>query len=103
MSLWLQVRKQAAEQLYVQLLTVEDSGTYSEEMLEPAYDVLTEVAWDGPVESVRMARSKLLQIFGMQQGQPESAVEAQTFDASNSRKHDENASYQALINDGSRL
>ena len=98
-----QVRKQAAEQLYVRLLTIEDSGAYDEDMLEPAYDVLTEVAWDGPVEAVKAARAQLMSIFKLQQSQSDSAVELVKHAVSIIKKMDDNASYQALINDGSRL
>ncbi len=99
-----QVRKQAAEQLYVQLMTVEDTGVYDEECLDAAFDILTEVAWDGPIEHVKAARSQLLQIF--QLGAPESSkatAELQQLKPVSSKRGDENASYQALINDGSRL
>lgn len=101
-----QVRKQAAEQLYVQLMTIEDMGLYDEDCLEAAYDVLTEVAWDGPVEQVKAARAQLLQIF--QLDAPDccsstAAAELQQMRQVGSRRADENASYQALINDGSRL
>lgn len=99
-----QVRKQAAEQLYVQLMTVEDTGVYDEACLDAAFDILTEVAWDGPIENVKAARSQLLHIF--QLSAPESnkaTAELQHLKPVSGKRADENASYQALINDGSRL
>lgn len=99
-----QVRKQAAEQLYVQLMTVEDTGVYDEECLDAAFDILTEVAWDGSLEHVKAARSQLLQIFKLDA--PDSSTAAAKLEQSRpigSKRADENASYQALINDGSRL
>lgn len=100
----LQVRKQAAEQLYVRLMTIEDSGVYSEDCLELAYDVLTEVAWDGPLENVKAAQSQLLNIFELQASECDAVGAAmQVPNTSNRNRTDENASYQALINDGSRL
>lgn len=99
-----QVRKQAAEQLYVQLMTLEDTAVYGEECLDAAFDILTEVAWDGPMEHVKAARSQLLQVF--QLGAPESSkatAELQHSTPVRGKRADENASYQALINDGSRL
>lgn len=101
-----QVRKQAAEQLYVQLMTVEEMGLYDEDCLEAAYDVLTEVAWDGPVEQVKTARAQLLQIFKLDALDCRSSTAAAELQQSRqvgSKRADENASYQALINDGSRL
>ena len=98
----LQVRKQAAEQLYVQLMTVEDTGLYSEEVLDQAYDVLTEIAWDGPLESVKAAKAQLLNVFELTSNE-DGASDLQRPDVSSTKRTDENASYQALINDGSRL
>lgn len=100
-----QVRKQAAEQLYVQLMTVEDTGVFDEECLDAAYDILTEVAWDGPLEHVKATTSQLLQIFKLDAPDASTAaadLQQQLRPVSNKRA-DENASYQALINDGSRL
>ncbi len=100
----LQVRKQAAEQLYVRLMTVEDTGAYLEEALDLAYDVLTEVAWDGPLEPVKAARTRLLQIFELKTSESDaSSADLQEAIVPSSKRTDENASYQALINDGSRL
>lgn len=99
-----QVRKQAAEQLYVQLMTIEDMGLYDADCLDAAYDVLTEIAWDGPLEHVKAARSRLLQIFKLET--PDCSTDAAELQQSRqvgSKRADENASYQALINDGSRL
>lgn len=99
-----QVRKQAAEQLYVRLMTIEDNGIYPEDVLEQAYDVLTELAWDGSVELVRPAKTRLLELFGLAADTSETLLESQDIRLSHSsKKTDENASYQALINDGSRL
>ena len=99
-----QVRKQAAEQLYVQLLTVEDSEVYDEECLDAAFDILTEVAWDGALEHVQAARSRLLQIFKLDGPDFSTATaKLQQTRPADSKRADENASYQALINDGSRL
>lgn len=98
----LQVRKQAAEQLYVQLMTVEDTGLYSEEALDQAYGVLTEIAWDGPLESVKSAKAQLLQTFELTSNE-DGASDVQQLDVSSTKRTDENASYQALINDGSRF
>ncbi len=98
----LQVRKQAAEQLYVRLMTVEDTGLYSEELLDQAYDVLTEIAWDGPLESVKSAKAQLLKIFELTLD-VDAASDTQWPGVSSTKRTDENASYQALINDGSRL
>lgn len=98
------VRKQAAEQLYVQLMTIEDMGLYDADCLDAAYDVLTEIAWDGPLEHVKAARSRLLQIFKLET--PDCSTDAAELQQSRqvgSKRADENASYQALINDGSRL
>ena len=103
MSLW-QVRKQAAEQLYVQLMTIEDTGVYDEECLDAAFDILTEVAWDGSLEHVKPARSQLLQIFKLDAPDTSTAAaELQQLRPVGSKRADENSSYQALINDGSRL
>ncbi|DBA68172.1 TPA: hypothetical protein ACH3X2_013907 [Trebouxia sp. C0005] len=96
------VRKQAAEQLYVQLMTVEDTGLYSEEALDQAYGVLTEIAWDGPLESVKSAKAQLLQTFELTSNE-DGASDVQQLDVSSTKRTDENASYQALINDGSRF
>jgi hypothetical protein len=98
----LQVRKQAAEQLYVRLMTVEDTGLYSEELLDQAYDVLTEIAWDGPLESVKSAKAQLLKLFELTLD-VDAASDTQWPGVSSTKRTDENASYQALINDGSRL
>ncbi len=98
----LQVRKQAAEQLYVRLMTVEDTGLYSEELLDQAYDVLTEIAWDGPLESVKSAKAQLLKLFELTLD-VDAASDTQRPGVSSTKRTDENASYQALINDGSRL
>lgn len=100
----LQVRKQAAEQLYVRLMTIEDEGTYAEHVLEQAYDVLTEVAWDGPVEVVRPARNRLLDVFDLKAADSsEASSDLQQLVLSSSKRRDENASYQALIDTGSRV
>ncbi|KAL0043717.1 hypothetical protein WJX82_009809 [Trebouxia sp. C0006] len=96
------VRKQAAEQLYVRLMTVEDTGLYSEEALDQAYDVLTEIAWDGPLESVKSAKAQLLNVFELTSNE-NGESDLQRPDVSSTKRTDENASYQALINDGSRL
>ncbi len=98
----LQVRKQAAEQLYVRLMTVEDTGLYSEELLDQAYDVLTEIAWDGTLESVKSAKAQLLKVFELTSNE-DGASDMQQPGVSSTKRTDENASYQALINDGSRL
>ena len=84
-------------------MTIEDSGFYSEDMLDQAYDVLTEIAWDGPLENVKSARKQLLTIFELKLSVSESASDVQRPNVSASKRTDENASYQALINDGSRL
>ena len=99
-----QVRKQAAEQLYVQLMTVEDTGVYDEECLDAAFDILTEVAWDGSLELVKAARSQLLQTFQLDAPDSSTATaKLEPLRSIGSRRADENASYQALINDGGRL
>ena len=98
----LQVRKQAAEQLYVRLMTIEDTGLYFEEVLDQAYDVLTEIAWDGPLESVKSAKAQLLKVFELTSNE-DGASDTQQPGVSSTKRTDENASYQALINDGSRL
>lgn len=85
----------------MQLMTVEDTGVYDEECLDAAFDILTEVAWDGPVEHVKAARSQLLHVF--QLGAPESSKAAAELKPVGGKRADENASYQALINDGNRL
>ena len=87
-------------------MTIEDIGLYNEDCLEAAYDVLTEVAWDGPLEQVKAARSQLLQIFKLDASNccnSTAAAELQQSRQVSSKRADENASYQALINDGSRL
>lgn len=98
------MRKQAAEQLYVQLMTIEDTGVYDEECLDAAFDILTEVAWDGSLEHVKAARSQLLQIFELDAPDASTAAaESQQLRPVSDKRADENSSYQALINDGSRL
>ena len=85
-------------------MTIEDNGIYPEDVLEHAYDVLTELAWDGPVELVRPAKTRLLELFGLGADASVTLLESADIRSSNSsRKMDENASYQALIDDGSRL
>lgn len=85
-------------------MTVEDDGVYAEDVLEQAYDVLTEVAWDGPTEEVRPARNRLLGIFGLAVADdPAYNVSQQLDTLPGSKRHDENASYQALIDTGSRV
>ena len=98
------MRKQAAEQLYVRLMTAEDTGPYTEESIDAAADVLVETAWDGSLDVVKAARIQLLQIFELDVSEPKTAPDQmQKSAASSSKRDDENASYQALINDGSRL
>ncbi len=49
-----QVRRHAAEQVYVQLLGWEaGQGAFSEAEQESAMSLLTEMAWDGPLDGAR--------------------------------------------------
>lgn len=85
-------------------MTIEDEGVYAEHVLEQAYDVLTEVAWDGPVEVVRPARNRLLDVFDLKAADStEASTDLQQLVMSSSKRRDENASYQALIDTGSRV
>jgi hypothetical protein len=70
-----QVRRYAAEQLYTSLLTFDaddwatSAGGASAASVTPdvdaAQELLSTVAWDGPLEAVRTARSQLYQCFGL--------------------------------------
>lgn len=85
-------------------MTAEDTGTYTEECVDEAADVLIETAWDGPPESVKAPRAQLLRIFDLDiSGVNTAAADSQQPKQIGSKQADENASYQALINDGSRL
>lgn len=100
----LQVRKQAAEQLYVRLMIIEEEGMYAEDILEQAYDVLTEIAWDGPIEMVKPAKQRLLGVFGLAAvDNTEGSADMQNLELTSSKRADENASYQSLIDTGSRV
>ena len=77
---------------------------YAEDVLEQAYDVLTELAWDGPIEMVRPAKHRLLCVFGFAAvDQTEGSADVQEVELTSSKRADENASYQALIDTGSRV
>ena len=85
-------------------MTAEDTGTYTEQCVDAAADVLIETAWDGPLDSVKGSRAQLLQIFDLDiSGVNVAAAESQQPKQISNKRADENASYQALINDGSRL
>lgn len=85
-------------------MTIEDDGMYAEDVLEHAYDVLTEVSWDGPVEVVKQAKNRLLGFFGLSTADSsEASADTQQPGYSSSKRHDENASYQSLIDTGSRV
>ena len=62
----LQVRKHAAEQLYLQLLGEDDANG----ALDPVLDTLSGAAWDGDLAAARAARATLFAPLGLQPPQP---------------------------------
>jgi hypothetical protein len=117
-----QVRRNAAEQLYTTLLTVEaDEGGGAEgvngnaplsvEAIEEAGEVLSATAWDGPGEVVRPMRSRLYALFGLPEpvrregggvAAAASRRQAALAAAQTAAAADENASYSALVERSAR-
>ena len=61
----LQVRRHAAEQLYISFLGREDAGDGQEAApdYEQAADLLLSVAWDGPLEEVVQSKQELAELL----------------------------------------
>lgn len=120
-----QVRRHVAEQLYLQLLVADtvpcdeadaaagpapaagpgDVPAFDEASHEAALEVLLTTAWDGPLEGARAARNQLAGLLGLQvktrlvttgKGAAGGGVAGWRV------ADDENASYQALLNDAAR-
>lgn len=61
----LQVRRAAAEQLYVRLLTLDVYPAFSGCDLEAAMELLGETVWDGPLAAAQAARIALHPLLGL--------------------------------------
>ena len=115
-----QVRRHAAEQLYLQLLALDTSSphpttaSYSptaapasppppppplESVSDAACDLLLATAWDGDMEPAKAARDALAALVGV----PVPKMKAPAASArAAAAPRDENASYQALLDDFAR-
>lgn len=99
-----QVRRHAAEQLYLALLALEPSETggpdsgISEDAAEAAQEAVLEATWDGDMDAVKEARAQLSQLLQV----PIPAMKAPAAGAAKKVVRDENASYQALLDDFAR-
>ena len=92
----LQVRKHAAEQLYLQLLGEDDEdGT-----LDNALATLSETAWDGHAAAARAARDRLFAPLGVQPFKPRGLRHADMADVDLAAGSD--AGYAALLTDAAR-
>ncbi|KAK3259577.1 hypothetical protein CYMTET_31433 [Cymbomonas tetramitiformis] len=91
------VRKYAAEQLYVRLLTAQDDeeDEARAEKLEEVVDLLGETPWDAPVPEVKVNRNKLYAPLGLTP--PAAATSMQMSKKAAVEPVDENASYAALV------
>ncbi|KAK9814241.1 hypothetical protein WJX72_002759 [[Myrmecia] bisecta] len=97
------VRKYTAEQLYVRVLSLEGDPSIDDAQADSLLDLLTETAWDGPLEVIRAARASLYAPLGLTQAavpvrQPKAIGGADVRVA----RADENASYQSLIDNVER-
>ncbi len=92
----MQVRKHAAEQLYLQLLGEDDEdGT-----LDDALSTLSETAWDGYAATARVARDRLFAPLGVQPFEPCGSRRVGVADADLAAGKD--AGYAALLTDAAR-
>lgn len=107
------VRRHAAEQLYVQLLAVEaQDGTDGtdgadgdalrlERNAEAVCDMLLVTAWDGDLDAAKAARDEIAALVGVAVPKMK-APAAGTGGHGGAAGRDENASYQALLDDFAR-
>ncbi|GIL68790.1 hypothetical protein Vafri_22026 [Volvox africanus] len=102
------VRRNAAEQLYLQLLALGTSdpapatlGTPLEQVAEAACDLLLSSPWDGELEAAKAARDELAALVGVTVPKMK-APAAATGRMAAAAVQDENASYQALLDDFAR-
>lgn len=95
----MQVRRYAAEQIYTMLLVFTPAEDGSQDV-DAAAELVSNTAWDGPLESVRQARSQVFACFGMPEPVTVSARPPSGGAPADAGPHasDENASYAALLN-----
>ncbi|GLI66672.1 hypothetical protein VaNZ11_010602, partial [Volvox africanus] len=102
------VRRNAAEQLYLQLLALDTSnpapttsGTPLEQVAEAACDLLLSSPWDGELDAAKAARDELAALVGVTVPKMKAPAVA-TGRMVAAAVQDENASYQALLDDFAR-
>lgn len=91
-----QIRKAAADQVYLVLL--QNENHVPEDKTESALEVLTEICWEGALDEAKTGRSKLYEITGLDSG-PSQVVRNRVPSKGDERKilSDENESYSSLV------
>ena len=96
-----QVRRHAAEQLYLQLLS-EEGGDCDGSRPGTALHVLAQCAWGGGIEGARAARLQLCGLLGLDAPKSRMAVATKARAALPAAARSEQAPYQALIDAAAR-
>lgn len=94
----LQIRKAAADQVYLVLL--QNDSLIAAENMEKAQEVIAETCWEGDVEEARRKRSELNEMAGFGAATSQKPGNEQTrrkTEERNAASTDENKSYSSLV------
>lgn len=92
-----QIRKSAAEQVYLVLL--ENENLMAEDKLNEATEIIIETCWEGDVEEAKRRRLQLCEIANLGTAQTINATQTESKKVVELRpvSADENASYSSLV------
>lgn len=97
MNFDLQIRKAAAEQVYLVLL--ENGTLVAEDKIDKALEIISETCWEGDLNEAKSKRFELCNMLGLEANQIPNARSGSTKDTEQKKpaKLDENASYSSLV------
>lgn len=92
-----QIRKAAADQVYLVLL--QNENLMPEDKTAKALEIITETCWEGAMEEARIGRFQLYEITGFNSGPSQGATHTELSKAGekNTKVTDENESYSSLV------